>query len=29
MMRNFDMDNYAIHFIEYRTEESDAGTPEH
>lgn len=29
MMRNFDMDNYAIHFIEYRTEESDAGTTEH
>lgn len=29
MMRNFDMDNFAIHFIEYRTEESDAGTPEH
>ena len=28
-MRNFDMDDFAIHFIEYRTEESDAGTPEH
>lgn len=29
MMRNFDMDDFAIHFIEYRTEESDAASPEH
>ena len=28
-MRNFDLDNYAIHFIEYRTEESDAASAEH
>lgn len=29
MMRNFDMDEFAVHFIEYRTEESDAQAAEH
>ncbi len=29
MMRNFNVDDLAIFFIEYRTEESDAATEEH
>ena len=29
MMRNFNVDDLAIFFIEYRTEESDAATDEH
>ena len=29
LLRNFDMDEYAVFFIDYRTEESDAAAVEH
>jgi hypothetical protein len=29
LLRNFDMDDFAVYFINYRTEESDAAAAEH
>ena len=29
LLRNFDMDEFAVYFINYRTEESDAVVTEH
>ena len=29
LLRNFDMDEFAVYFINYRTEESDAAVTEH
>lgn len=29
LLRNFDMDDFAVYFINYRTEESDAAASEH